>query len=288
MAYTLPDDVDARPITIVGAGTLGRRIAAMYAAGGSEVRIVDPAEDQRAAARDFVSANVEDIRRRLRLETDRVGAVETASDLAEAVPGAWMVIEAVPERLDLKREVFGELDRLADPDAVLGSNSSSLPSSSFIEKVDHAERVLNTHYQMPPDLNAVELMSNGRTDPAVIDGLTSRLPRYGFVPFHVRRESDGFIFNRIWASIKRECLMVVEEGVARPEDVDQMWRLFTSAGQAPFQLMDRVGLDVVLDIEEHYAAVRPGVPEGPRRLLRRYVERGQLGVKTGRGFYKAG
>ena len=116
----------------------------------------------------------------------------------------------------------------------------------------------------------------------------SRLPQYGFVPFHVRRESDGFIFNRIWASIKRECLMVVDEGVARPEDVDRMWRLFTAAGQAPFQLMDRVGLDVVLDIEEHYAAVRPGVPEGPRRLLRRYVERGRLGVKTGRGFYEAG
>jgi 3-hydroxybutyryl-CoA dehydrogenase len=288
MAYTLPDDVDARPITIVGAGTLGRRIAAMYAAGGSEVRIVDPAEDQRAAARDFVSANADDIRRRLRLEADRVGAVETMSDLVEAVPGAWMVIEAVPERLDLKRKVFGELDRLADPDAVLGSNSSSLPSSSFIEHVDHAERVLNTHYQMPPDLNAVELMSDGRTDPAIIDALMSRLPLYGFVPFHVRRESDGFIFNRIWASIKRECLMVVDEGVARPEDVDRMWRLFTAAGQAPFQLMDRVGLDVVLDIEEHYAAVRPGVPEGPRRLLRRYVERGQLGVKTGRGFYDAG
>ena len=148
--------------------------------------------------------------------------------------------------------------------------------------------MLNTHYQMPPDLNAVELMSNGRTDPAIIDALTSRLPRYGFVPFHVRRESDGFIFNRIWASIKRECLMVVDEGWRGRRTSIAMWRLFTAAGQAPFQLMDRVGLDVVLDIEEHYAAVRPGVPEGPRRLLRRYVERGQLGVKTGRGFYEAG
>ena len=214
-----------------------------------------------------MSANAEDIRRRLRLEADRVGAVETVSDLVEAVPGAWMVIEAVPERLDLKREVFGELDRLADPDAILGSNSSSLPSSSFIAHVDHAERVLNTHYQMPPDLNAVELMSDGRTDPAIIDALMSRLPLYGFVPFHVRQESDGFM--------------------AQLEDVDRMWRLFTAAGQAPFQLMDRVGLDVVLDIEEHHASVRPGLPEGPRRLLRHYVELGRLGVKTGRGFYEA-
>jgi 3-hydroxybutyryl-CoA dehydrogenase len=287
MGHTLPDDVDTRHVAVIGAGTLGRRIAAMYAAGGADVRIADPAADQRAAARDFVTAHASDFRQRLGLEADRAGSVETASDPADAVPGAWMVIEAVPERLDLKRKVFGELDRLADPDAVLASNSSSLPSSSFVDDVAHPERVLNTHYQMPPDLNAVELMSDGRTDPAIIDALLARLPRYGFVPFHVRRPSDGFIFNRIWAAIKRECLMVVEEGVASPEDVDRMWRLFTAAGQAPFHLMDRVGLDVVLDIEEHYAAVRPGIPEGPRRLLRRYVESGRLGAKTGRGFYEA-
>jgi 3-hydroxybutyryl-CoA dehydrogenase len=152
MAYTLPDDVDSRPITIIGAGTLGRRIAAMYAAGGSDVRIVDPEGPQRAAAHDFVGANADDIRQRLHLEVDRVGSVETMSDLGEAVPGAWMIIEAVPERLDLKREVFGELDQLADPDAILGSNSSSLPSRSFVDDVDHTERVLNTHYRLQPDL----------------------------------------------------------------------------------------------------------------------------------------
>jgi 3-hydroxybutyryl-CoA dehydrogenase len=112
-----------------------------------------------------------------------------------------------------------------------------------------------------------------------------KLPHYGLVPFHVRRESDGFIFNRIWAAIKRESLMVVEEGVASPEDVDGMWDIWVRAGVAPFQLMDRVGLDVVLDIEEHYASVRPGIPEGPRNLLREYVEQGRLGVKSGRGFY---
>jgi 3-hydroxybutyryl-CoA dehydrogenase len=288
MAYTLPQDVDNRPVTIVGAGTLGRRIAAMYVAGGSDVRIVDPVDDQRAAALDFVVTNADDIRQRLGLETDRIGTLEARSELTDAVAGAWMVIEAVPERLDLKREVFGQLDRLADPDAILGSNSSSLPSSSLIDKVDHPERVLNTHYQIPPDLNAVELMSDGRTDPGIIDALMSRLPRYGFVPFRVRTESDGLILNRVWAAIKRECLMVVEEGVASPEDVDEMCRLFTASGLAPFRLMDRVGLDVVLDIEEHYAAVRPGLPEGPRRLLRGYVERGWLGVKTGRGFYETG
>jgi 3-hydroxybutyryl-CoA dehydrogenase len=112
-----------------------------------------------------------------------------------------------------------------------------------------------------------------------------KLPDYGLAPFRVRRESDGFIFNRIWAAIKRECLMVVEEGVAGPEDVDEMWRIFTRPGIAPFELMDRVGLDIVLAIEEHYADVRDGIPEGPRKLLREYVDDGRLGVKSGRGFY---
>jgi 3-hydroxybutyryl-CoA dehydrogenase len=96
-------------------------------------------------------------------------------------------------------------------------------------------------------------MSCGKTDPGVIDTLMEKLPGYGPVSFSVRRESDGFSFNRIWASIKRACLMVVEEGVATPEDVDEMWRIFTGAGVPPFRLMDRVGLDVVLTIEEHYA-----------------------------------
>ena len=112
-----------------------------------------------------------------------------------------------------------------------------------------------------------------------------KLPDYGLAPFRVRRESDGFIFNRIWAAIKRECLMVVEEGVATPEDIDEMWRIFTRPGIPPFELMDRVGLDVVLAIEEHYADVRTGLPEGPRTLLRTYIDEGRLGVKSGRGFY---
>jgi 3-hydroxybutyryl-CoA dehydrogenase len=215
----------------------------------------------------------------------RRGVVHARADLGEALAGAWMVIEAVPERADLKTAVFGELDRLAEPDALLCSNSSSIPTSKVIGEVEHPERVLNTHFQMPPELNSVELMSCGKTDPGVIDMLMEKLPDYGLLPFRVRRESDGFIFNRIWASIKRECLMVVEEGVATPEDVDEMWRIFTRPGIPPFRLMDRVGLDVVLAIEEHYAEIRPGSPEGPRELLRRYIDEGRLGAKSGRGFY---
>jgi 3-hydroxybutyryl-CoA dehydrogenase len=285
MVFTLPADVDQRPVVIDGGGTLGRRIASVYAAGGSEVRIFDLSAEQREAAGDYVEEHVAETQQTLGLHPARRGRVEVLGDLQEAVAGAWMVIEAVPESTDLKTEVFGDLDRLAEPDAILCSNSSSIPTREMIGKVEYPERVLNTHYQQPPELNAVELMSCGKTDEGVIAALMEKIPQYGLVPFWVRRESDGFIFNRIWAAIKRECLMVVEEDVAPPEDVDAMWEIFTRAGVPPFRLMDRVGLDVVLDIEEHYAAVRDGIPEGPRKLLREYTDQGRLGVKSGRGFY---
>jgi 3-hydroxybutyryl-CoA dehydrogenase len=285
MAYSLPEDIDRRPVTIVGAGTLGRLIATVFAAGGSDVRLFDTSAEQRDAGRDYLEEHVADVRDALDLRPARTGRVEVADDLPRAVDGAWLVIESVPERVDVKIEVFGELDRVAPRDAILATNSSSLPSRLVIDKVEHRERVLNMHYQQPPELNAVELMSCGETDPDVIDALMDKLPEYGLAPFRVRRESDGFIFNRIWAAIKRECLMVVEEGVAAPEDVDEMWKIFTRPGIPPFELMDRVGLDIVLAIEEHYAEVRAGIPEGPRKLLRQYIDEGRLGVKSGGGFY---
>ena len=285
MPYTLPRDVDDRPVAIDGAGVLGRRIASVFAAGGTDVRIFDVSQAQREAARNYVEEEMQRVKRTLKLTGAAAGQVSLFDDLAQAVRGAWMVVEAIPERLDLKREAFAKLDDLADADAILASNSSSLPSSRLIGDVKHPERVLNTHYQQPPELNAVELMSCGKTDEAVIDALMEKFPQYGLVPFHVRRESDGFIFNRVWAAIKRECLMVVEEGVAAPEDVDGMWNIFTAPGIPPFRLMDRVGLDVVLNIEEHYASVRPGLPEGPRKLLHKLVDEGKLGVKSGSGFY---
>jgi 3-hydroxybutyryl-CoA dehydrogenase len=285
MAYLLPADIAQRPVAIDGTGTLGRRIAAVYVAGGSDVRLFDASPEQSEAARHYVEENIAEVQQVLDLRPDRIGQVEVASERSQTVNGAWLVIEAVPERIDVKTAVFGELDEAAEPDAILATNSSSLPSRLIIDNVRHRERVLNMHYYRPPEMNAVELMSCGETDPAIIDALMDKLPEYGLVPFRVRRESDGFIFNRIWASIKRECLMVVEEGVATPEDIDAMWRIFTRAGVPPFRAMDRVGLDVVLAIEEHYADVRTGLPDGPRKLLRRYIDQGRLGEKSGRGFY---
>jgi 3-hydroxybutyryl-CoA dehydrogenase len=127
MTYLLPADVDERPISIVGAGTLGRRLALVYAAGGSDVRIFDLSAEQREAARDYVEEHITQTQQTLGLHPARRGRVEVSDDLQEAVAGGWMVIEAVPEKIDIKTELFGDLDRLAEPEAILCSNSSSIP-----------------------------------------------------------------------------------------------------------------------------------------------------------------
>ena len=282
MSFPVPANHASRPVAVIGAGTLGRRIALMFAAHGAQVVIHDLDGSQRDAALDYVTGNVTALAKSL---TDVVpGRVSVEVDLAEAVHDAWLVIEAIPERLELKKQVFGQLDELAADDAILASNSSSYSSRVFLDKVHHPERVLNIHFYMPPKQAAVDVMSCGQTDRDVIDFVMATLPQFGLYPFEARRESTGFIFNRVWAAVKRESLEVVAEGVSTPQEVDEMFQLNTgSAG--PFRMMDQVGLDVVLDIEEHYCAEHPEYPEGPRTLLRTYLAQGRLGVKSGAGFY---
>ena len=275
-------EILGRPRAVIGAGTQGRRIALMLASQGGEVRICARSSAGREAAKSFVEENLAEIVKRV---GGSVGRIVPCDSIEAAVADVGLAIEAVPEQLELKKEIFGTLDRLAPADAVLGSNSSSYPTSQVVDAVTRPERVLNMHFYMPPLQNAVELMSCGMTKPELMQGLMEILPRFGLEPYHVQRESIGFIFNRIWAAIKRESLTVVADGVATPKDVDRIFQSVLHSAEAPFRLMDKVGLDVVLDIEEHYAAAKGHSPEGPRALLRRYVQEGRLGQKTGRGFY---
>jgi 3-hydroxybutyryl-CoA dehydrogenase len=275
-------EILGRPRAVIGTGTQGRRIALMLASQGGEVRIYARSAEGREEAKSFVEVNLPEIAERI---GGTPGHIVLCDSMEAAVANVGLAIEAVPEQLELKREIFGALDRLAPADAVLGSNSSSYPTSQIIGALTHPERVLNTHFYMPPLQNAVELMSCGATRPELIEALMAVLPKFGLEPYHVQRESIGFIFNRIWAAIKREALAVVADGVATPKDVDRIFQSVLRSGEAPFRLMDKVGLDVVLDIEEHYAATKEHASDGPRALLRRYVQEGRLGQKTGRGFY---
>jgi 3-hydroxybutyryl-CoA dehydrogenase len=280
--YTF-EDIRNRPVAVIGAGTLGRRVALMFASRGGTVRIYARRAEQRAAATEYVMQNLP------KLLADRgfgeVGVAVGAASLEEALDGTWLAVESVAEKLEVKIPLWGQIDRAAPPDTIFATNSSSYPSRLMAENVREKARLCNTHFYMPPEVNALDLMSDGETDRGLLDTLLAVLPEFGVYPFEARRECTGFIFNRIWAAIKRESLAVVAEGVARPEDVDGMYKLNLGAPAGPFQMMDLVGLDVVLDIENNYAEEFPHLPKNVRDLLQTYVDAGKLGVKTGEGFY---
>jgi len=281
-SYTF-EDIQNHPVAVIGAGTLGRRVALMFASRGGTVRIHARRPEQLADATRYVTETLP------KLVEDRgfgeVGGATATTSLEEALDGAWLVVESVPEKLEIKIPLWGEIDQAAPPDTIFATNSSSYPSRLMAENVRDKTRLCNTHFYMPPQFNALDLMSDGETDRGLLDTLLAVLPEFGVYPFEAQRECTGFIFNRVWAAIKRESLAVVAEGVARPEDVDGMFKINWRVPAGPFQLMDQVGLDVALDIENHYCEEFPYLPKKSRDLLQSYVDAGKLGVKTGEGFY---
>ncbi|KQN89111.1 3-hydroxyacyl-CoA dehydrogenase family protein [Arthrobacter sp. Leaf69] len=282
MTYALPANIADRPITVIGGGTLGRRIALMLSLQGAEVRVYDTSLAVARAALEYIATQ----RHRAVEELGGNPAVRLAAtdDLVDALRDSWLVVESVPDKLGLKQAIFADLDQLAAPDAVLASNSSSFSSAEFIGGVNSPERVLNMHFYMPPEVRSVELMSSGHTDPRIIELLMAELPKYALKPHRVRKQSAGFIFNRVWAAIKRESLLVVAEGVAEPQDVDALFADLFKSEITPFRFMDEVGLDVVLDVENNYCEAA-GVENKSAPMLQEYISNGWLGVKSGRGFY---
>ena len=214
-----------------------------------------------------------------------VSRIVAAESLADAVRGADVVIEAVREDLDTKRALFAELSRMA-PDAILTTNSSSLPSSQIASAVTDPGRFLNTHFFAPVwSRPMVELMSCGETRPEVMAAVERFGRSLGLVVAVVQGDSKGFIINRVWRAVKREALRVVDEGHATPADVDRLWMLFFGTPYGPFGIMDMVGLDVVADIETSYQRVATDPTDRPSAVLHGKLAAGDLGEKSGRGFY---
>ena len=284
-------------VAVIGAGTMGRQISALIAAKEHPVRIWDAEEAMLGAARERIAAETRTLptlpryaHHRFRIDPPAdvetmVARITPASSLADAVSDADLVIEAVREDLETKRQVFAELSRLA-PDAILATNSSSLPSSQLASAVTDPGRLLNTHFFAPIwQRPMVELMGSGATQPEVLDAVERFARSLGLVTARVRGDSKGFIINRVWRAVKRESLRVVDEGHADPADVDRLWMLFFGTPYGPFGIMDMVGLDVVADIETSYQRVATDPADQPSTVLHDKVAGGELGEKTGQGFY---
>jgi 3-hydroxybutyryl-CoA dehydrogenase len=277
-------------VAVIGAGTMGAQIASLSALSGYEVRLWDASDHALAAG---MTRAEEEIFPALATahgigleETGSgLGRLHAAGSMAEAVVNADLVIEAVREELSVKQSVLAELSRITP--AILSTNSSSIPSSQIAPAVVHPERLLNTHFFAPIWVRSMlELMSCGVTSQEVMQTAYDFGVSLGLVTAMVNGESKGFIINRIWRAVKRESLRVVDEGVASPEDVDRLWMMFFQTEYAPFGIMDMVGLDVVSDIETSYQLVTLDPTDTPSPTLAGKVAAGELGEKSGKGFYE--
>jgi 3-hydroxybutyryl-CoA dehydrogenase len=279
-----------RRVCVYGAGTLGWQIALQCAYHGHDVNLFDISDKALENASQRIATELDQwVVAGEATTEDKLGTLEKinrVSDAREAVRGVDIVIEAVPEKLEIKRSVFKELDAISDSQTILATNSSSIRVSKIEDATTRPDRVLNTHfYSLPWRSRVVELMRGTLTSDHTMSLVERFMRSAGMLPLIVRKESTGFIHNRVWRAVKREVLHLVDEGVASYEDVDRAWMSIYDTEIGPFGMMDRVGLDVVRDIEMVYYSESGADRDAPPKLLLDKIEGGELGVKTGKGFY---
>jgi 3-hydroxybutyryl-CoA dehydrogenase len=283
---------EIRRIAVIGAGIMGHGIAQEFAVAGYDVGLYDVDDERLAAAGARIAANLE------RLAAAGViapgtaataaGRIRTSTIVAEAARGANYVVEAAPEQLPLKQQLFEELDQLCPPPAILASNTSTFVPSRLTTAMRHPERVLVTHYFNPPFLlPLVEVVRSPVTTEGTVATTVALLSGIGKCPVVVQREVPGFIGNRLQLALVREALSIVAQGIATPEDVDLVIR--TSLGRrwsvaGVFETSDAAGLDTVLAVCGQLFPAIESSPEIPA-FFQEMVARGEYGLKSGKGFY---
>jgi 3-hydroxybutyryl-CoA dehydrogenase len=279
-----------RHIMVVGAGAMGSQIGMLCALAGFDATITDLQDDaldraehelRRRLTRDIEKG------RRTRGEVDAAfGRLRFSTDLTTAVTTADYVIEAAVEKLDVKRQLFADLDRLAPPAAILATNSSSIVSSRIADATGRPDRVCNLHFFNPAlVMQCVEVVRGPDTSDETVQVTVELARRLGKVPVVLAREIPGFIANRILGAVRDEAIFLLENGIASVEDIDTACRTALGYPMGPFELMDLTGIDIgYLTKKDRFAA--SGDPKDrPSRSVSALVERGELGRKTGLGWY---
>lgn len=281
---------DIRKICVTGAGQMGAQIAIQSALHGYEVTLHDI--DAEALER-AISGNRKHFMRRVEkgkmteAEVDEVfGRVSTTSDLAEACSVADFVIEAVVELLEVKRQVFAQLDEHAPEHAILATNSSYLGNSRISGATSRPEKVVNMHFFYPPlVMKLVEVVQGESTSDETVELTMELSRRIGKVPVRVNQELPGFLVNRILRAISSEAYFLLENGVASFEDIDKACELGLNHPMGPFKLGDFSGLDIGYNARKERFEETGDPADAPAPSLARRVERGDFGRKSGRGFY---
>ena len=261
-------------VGIVGAGIMGKRIAFACLSRGVATRLYDISPEASLAA-------ASDLRQLLQ---ERVKDLTVVTSLDSCVRDVDLVIETVPESVELKRKVFAEIDRHAGSRTLIGTNTSSIPGSRLADATRRPALVFNCNWGHI-DHPKVELMPHPGTAPATMDAAEQFIRALGLVPIRDRKEILGYGSNRIWRAVKKEVLRVIAEGVLDAKDVDRAWMLDWHVPLGPCALMDRIGLDVVRDIELVYYESTGDPSDRPPQFLEEMIAAGKLGEKTGEGFY---
>jgi 3-hydroxybutyryl-CoA dehydrogenase len=276
-------------VAVLGAGTMGHGIAHVAALAGCRVALydVDPAGAARALGKvaDNLGKGVALGKLDAAARDAAVGRLRAAADLADACAGVDCVVEAVPERLDLKASLFAEVDRLAPATALLATNTSSLPVASIAAAVADPSRLVGMHFFNPVHvMKLCEVVTHPRADAAAVAAAVALAERLGKTPITVQ-DSPGFASSRLGLVLGLEAIRMVEQEVASAADIDTAMKLGYGHPMGPLELTDLVGLDVRLGIADYLASTLGPTFTAPE-LLRAKVAAGHLGRKSGEGFYR--
>src|SRR6478672_11667115 len=279
-----------KTLTVLGTGVLGSQIAYQAAFHGFAVTAYDIDADALSEA-EARFARLAGTYRAAKVAGAADGKAEAAlgnlrlsSDLGDAVADADLVIEAVPEILELKREVYRQLADLAPARTIFATNSSTLLPSDLKESTGRPDRFLALHYANNIwAQNIAEAMGTADTDPAVFDAVVDFARNSGLEPIEIRKEKAGYVLNSLLVPLLNAAAGLLLQGVASPETIDKTWRIATGAPSGPFQIFDVVGLTTAYNIAS--SSPDAGSQAFARYLKDNYIDQGKLGVATGEGFY---
>jgi 3-hydroxybutyryl-CoA dehydrogenase len=282
--------MNIKKIGVVGLGTLGTQIAIQAAYYGYEVNGYDQDPEIFRKTVQKIKGMMNFLGKAPTMPVGEwektAGKVKAVKDLGEAVKEADLVIEAVPENLELKRKVWTQIESLAPKGALLATNSSSIPVSRIEGSTRRPQKCLNIHFYQPAvGWTIVDVMGGTQTPPEVLETAKQFIRSIQCIPLTVKKEILGFCFNSVWRAIKKQTLYLWGDGFVDFRDVDRAWMVMFTPTHGPFFLMDLVGLDVVYDIEMSYYKESKDPKDHPPKALKEMIERKELGVKTGKGFY---